>query len=171
MILSFRPQIYDESETDQILNAKYFVWKNYTLGIWGLREAFNQNFLMQLFNEDRRIVQCLTASESLGRYLFGPSVQKMCWNVKIWLVFYNHPLWWRFVIRAIAWPDTGMSINSDGLSLIREWVLIKASCLCKKRNSKRLSWDLRLAILHRREHQDPFRCMSYRHCTISQFET
>jgi len=24
MILSFRPKIYDESETDQILNAKYF---------------------------------------------------------------------------------------------------------------------------------------------------
>ena len=54
---SFRPQIYDESETDQILNAKYFVWKNYTLGKWGLREAFNQNSLMQLFNGDRRIVQ------------------------------------------------------------------------------------------------------------------
>ena len=53
---SFRPQIYDESETDQILNAKYFVWKNYTLGKWGLREAFNQNSLMQLFNGDRRIV-------------------------------------------------------------------------------------------------------------------
>jgi len=32
---SFRPQIYDESETDQILNAKYFVGKNYTLGKWG----------------------------------------------------------------------------------------------------------------------------------------
>ena len=56
---SFRPQIYDESETDQILNAKYFVWKNYTLGKWGLREAFNQNSLMQLFNGDRRIVQWL----------------------------------------------------------------------------------------------------------------
>ena len=55
---SFRPQIYDESETDQILNAKYFVWKNYTLGKWGLREAFNQNSLMQLFNGDRRIVHC-----------------------------------------------------------------------------------------------------------------
>ena len=54
---SFRPQIYDESETDQILNAKYYVWKNYTLGKWGLREAFNQNSLMQLFNGDRRIVQ------------------------------------------------------------------------------------------------------------------
>ena len=54
---SFRPQIYDESETDQILNAKYFVWKNYTLGKWGLREAFNQNSLMQLFNGDRPIVQ------------------------------------------------------------------------------------------------------------------
>ena len=56
MILSFRPQIYDESETDQILNAKYFVWKNYTLGKWGLREAFNQNSIMQLFNGDRHIV-------------------------------------------------------------------------------------------------------------------
>ena len=55
---SFRPQIYDESETDQILNAKYFVWKNYTMGKWGLREAVNQNCLMQLFNWDRRIVQC-----------------------------------------------------------------------------------------------------------------
>ena len=53
---SFRPQIYDESETDQILNAKYFVWKNYTLGKWGSRKAFNQNSLMQLFNGDRRIV-------------------------------------------------------------------------------------------------------------------
>ena len=56
MILSFRPQLYDESETDQILNAKYFVGKNYTLRKWGLREAFNQNSLMQLFNGDRRIV-------------------------------------------------------------------------------------------------------------------
>ena len=56
---SFRPQIYDESETDQILNAKYFVWKNYTLGKWGLREAFKLNSLMQLFNGNRRIVQCL----------------------------------------------------------------------------------------------------------------
>ena len=56
---SFRPQIYDESETDQILNAKYFVWKNYTLGKWGLRDAFNQISLMQLFNGDRRIVQWL----------------------------------------------------------------------------------------------------------------
>ena len=28
--MSFRPQIYDESETDQILNAKYYVRKNYT---------------------------------------------------------------------------------------------------------------------------------------------
>ena len=27
MIPSFRPQKYDKSETDQILNAKYFVWK------------------------------------------------------------------------------------------------------------------------------------------------
>ena len=54
---SFRPQIYDESETDQILNAKYFVWKNYTLGKWGTMKAFNQNSLMQLFNGDRRIVQ------------------------------------------------------------------------------------------------------------------
>ena len=57
MRLSFRPQIYDESETDQILNAKYYVWKNYTLGKWALREAFNRNSLMQLFNGDRRIVQ------------------------------------------------------------------------------------------------------------------
>lgn len=55
---SFRPQIYDESETDQILNAKYFVWKNYTLGKWGSRKAFNQNSLMQLFNGDRPIVHC-----------------------------------------------------------------------------------------------------------------
>ena len=57
---SFRPQIYDESETDQILNAKYFVWKNYTLGKWGSRKAFNQNSLMQLFNGDRRIVHWWT---------------------------------------------------------------------------------------------------------------
>ena len=63
---SFRPQIYDESETDQILNAKYFVWKNYTLGKWGLREAFNQNSLMQLFNGDRRIVHCDCYSWSNG---------------------------------------------------------------------------------------------------------
>ena len=54
---SFRPQIYDESKTDQILNAKYFVWKNYTLGKWGSRKAFNQNSLMQIFNGDRPIVQ------------------------------------------------------------------------------------------------------------------
>ena len=53
---SFRPQIYDESKTDQILNAKYFVWNNYTLGKWGSRKAFNQNSLMQLFNGDRPIV-------------------------------------------------------------------------------------------------------------------
>ena len=53
---SFRPQIYDESKTDQILNAKYFVWNNYTLGKWGSRKAFNQNSLMQLFNGDRAIV-------------------------------------------------------------------------------------------------------------------
>jgi len=59
MTLSFHPQIYDESETDIILNAKYFFWKNYSLGKWGLREAFNQNSLMQLFNGDRRIVHCL----------------------------------------------------------------------------------------------------------------
>ena len=59
MTLSFRPQIYDESETDQILNAKYFVWKKYTLGKWGRREAFYQNSLMQLFNGHRRIVHCL----------------------------------------------------------------------------------------------------------------
>ena len=45
------------SETDQILNAKYFVWKNYTLEKWGLRKACNQNSLMQLFNGNRRIVQ------------------------------------------------------------------------------------------------------------------
>ena len=57
---SFRPQIYDESETDQILNAKYFVWNNYTLGKWGSRKAFNQNSLMQLFNGDRRIVHWLS---------------------------------------------------------------------------------------------------------------
>ena len=56
---SFRPQIYDESESDQILNAKYFVWKNYTLGKWGTRKAFNQNSLMQLFNGDRPIVHWL----------------------------------------------------------------------------------------------------------------
>ena len=55
---SFRPQIYDESKTDQILNAKYFVWNNYTLGKWGSRKAFNQNSLMQLFNGDRPIVHC-----------------------------------------------------------------------------------------------------------------
>ena len=35
--------------------------KNYTLGKWGLREAFNQNSLMQLFNGDRRIVQWIIA--------------------------------------------------------------------------------------------------------------
>ena len=57
---SFRPQIYDESKTDQILNAKYFVWNNYTLGKWGSRKAFNQNSLMQLFNGDRPIVHCCT---------------------------------------------------------------------------------------------------------------
>ena len=56
---SFRPQIYDESKTDQILNAKYFVWNNYTLGKWGSRKAFNQNSLMQLFNGDRPIVHCV----------------------------------------------------------------------------------------------------------------
>ena len=65
---SFRPQIYDESETDQILNAKYFVWKNYTLGKWGLREAFNQNSLMQLFNGDRRIVHWRTGPISALKY-------------------------------------------------------------------------------------------------------
>ena len=59
---SFRPQIYDESETDQILNAKYFVWKNYTLGKWGTRKAFNPNSLMQLFNGDRRIVHWFTSN-------------------------------------------------------------------------------------------------------------
>ena len=32
--------------------------KNYTLGKWGTRKAFNQNSLMQLFNGDRRIVHC-----------------------------------------------------------------------------------------------------------------
>ena len=48
--------------TDEILNAKYFAWKNYTSGKWGLREAFNQNSLMQLFNGDRRIVQCIKYS-------------------------------------------------------------------------------------------------------------
>ena len=72
MILSFRLQIYDESETDQILNAKYFVWKKYTLGKWGLGEAFNQNSLMQLFNGDRRIVHTpmstLNRSCTLTRY-------------------------------------------------------------------------------------------------------
>ena len=31
--------------------------KKYALGKWGLREAFNQNSLMQLLNGDRRIVQ------------------------------------------------------------------------------------------------------------------
>ena len=40
-----------------VLNAKYFVGKNYTLGKWGTRKAFNQNSLMQHFNGDRRIVQ------------------------------------------------------------------------------------------------------------------
>ena len=60
MILSFRPQIYDEKENDQILNDKYFVWKNYTLGKWGSRKAFNQNSLMKLFNGDRRIMHCVT---------------------------------------------------------------------------------------------------------------
>ena len=67
---SFRPQIYDESETDQILNAKYFVWKNYTLGKWGLREAFNQNSLMQLFNGDRRIVQWMPEEVNLYYVLY-----------------------------------------------------------------------------------------------------
>ena len=62
LILSFRPQIYDESETDQILNAKYFAWKNYTPRKWGIREAFDQDSLMQLFNGDRRIVHCNDAS-------------------------------------------------------------------------------------------------------------
>ena len=66
MILSFRPKIYAESETDQILNAKYFVWKKYSLGKWGLREAFNQNSLMQLFNGDRLIVHCLVEQRSLS---------------------------------------------------------------------------------------------------------
>ena len=65
---SFRPQIYDESETDQILNAKYFVWKNYTLGKWGSRKAFNQNSLMQLFNGDRRIVQWHTDREKTSSH-------------------------------------------------------------------------------------------------------
>ena len=73
---SFRPQIYDESETDQILNAKYFVWKNYTLGKWGTRKAFNQNSLMQLFNGDRRIVLCLNCSHCIA---FGaPTVYNVC---------------------------------------------------------------------------------------------
>ena len=34
--------------------------KNYTLGKWGLRGAFNQNSFMQFFNGDRRIVQSYT---------------------------------------------------------------------------------------------------------------
>ena len=66
MIMSFRPLIYDESETDQILNAKYLVWKNYTLGKWGTRKACNQNSLMQLFNGDRRIVNA--------------TMRFQCWN-------------------------------------------------------------------------------------------
>ena len=42
--------------------------KKYTLGKWGLRAAFNQNSLMQLFNGDRRIVQCLTFSVTFANY-------------------------------------------------------------------------------------------------------
>ena len=32
--------IYIESETDQILNAKYFVWKNNILQKWEQKENF-----------------------------------------------------------------------------------------------------------------------------------
>ena len=71
MILSFRPQIYDESETDQILNAKYFFWKKYTLGKLGSRKAFNQNSLMQLFNGDRRIVQWSDSGPIKKQYWLG----------------------------------------------------------------------------------------------------
>ena len=81
---SFRPQIYDESETDQILNAKYFVWKNYTLGKWGLREAFNQNSLMQVFNGDRRIVQWLTQSVSRSPIELSRTVKKNKGNWTFW---------------------------------------------------------------------------------------
>ena len=41
--------------------------KNYALGKWGLREAFNQNSLMQLFNGDRRIVQWSTCLVLTGK--------------------------------------------------------------------------------------------------------
>ena len=40
------------------MECHIFCLKNYTLGKWGLREAFNQKSLMQLFNGDRRIVHC-----------------------------------------------------------------------------------------------------------------
>jgi len=38
--------------------------KNYTLGKWGSRKAFNQNSLMQLFNGDRRIVHCVLKKDT-----------------------------------------------------------------------------------------------------------
>ena len=76
---SFRPQIYDESKTDQILNAKYFVWNNYTLGKWGSRKAFNQNSLMQLFNGDRPIVQCLEKPKYFAGKFWPNSWQYIEW--------------------------------------------------------------------------------------------
>ena len=87
MIGSFRPQIHDESETDQILNAKYFVWKNYTLGKWGLREAFNQNSLMQLFNGDGHIVHWSFVALSSTRCVARASLM-LSWFVDL---FVNRP--------------------------------------------------------------------------------
>ena len=46
--------ICNEIETDQILNAKWFVWKKVILGKWGLRKAFSRNSLKQHFNGDRQ---------------------------------------------------------------------------------------------------------------------
>ena len=123
MILSFRPQIYDESETDQILNAKYFVWKNYTLGKWGTRKAFNQNSLMHFFNGDRHIVhwlgpyvgqlvtrrsdhyyfhlQCQNDQVDLGQLLDGNR----------WFLIFDHYHFW----------NTGSGSNNHACNIIKVW--------------------------------------------------
>ena len=45
------------------------------MGKWGTRKAFNQNSLMQLFNEDRRIVHWLS-----NFFHFGETLKNTLYN-------------------------------------------------------------------------------------------
>ena len=134
MIVSFCPQIYDESETDQILNAKYFVWKNYTPRKWGLREAFNQDSLMQLFNGDRRIVQCFVLCET-ALYLCSYWVKRLC------IFQYPTPIFTQQQEGRAAVSKWSMFRNLGSLFLLHI-IMSSFSLICVNMSNSSMFWQL-----------------------------